>query len=94
MFKFLSVIYVYAIGMWAFSKYKQAEWMLATWHIVHIILIGFLLLLGMIDWLFMPLNFAWKHLGGSAHEFLISPALYMIAGIAYACLQSQQNERN
>ncbi len=76
-------MYVYGIGTWVFSSFKHATWMLGVWHIVHLVLIGFLVLLGLIDWFFVPLSFAWKHLGGSAHEFLISPALYIIAGIAY-----------
>lgn len=76
-------MYVYGIGMWVFSYYSNATWMIAVWHVVHLVLISFLVLLGIIDWFLMPVSFAWKHLGGSAHEFLISPALYIIAGIAH-----------
>ncbi len=87
-------MYVYGIGMWVFSNYNNAAWMLAVWHLVHLVLICFLLLIGLIDWFLIPLSFAWKHLGASAHEFLISPALYIIAGIVHTYSFSQIRKEN
>jgi len=88
-YKFLSVIYVYGIGMWALKKYSGAVWMIAVWHFVHLVLILFLLLIGFVDWFYIPLSFKWKHLGASAHEFLISPVLYCIAGIVHRSFFSE-----
>ena len=75
-YKLLTVAWVYGIGSWSLERMK-ALWMYGLWHLVHLVLIGFLIVLGCIDWGIGGLPFGWKHIAASIHELLISPVLYV-----------------
>jgi len=79
-FRFAVVIAVYGAGTWGLGKLPQ-KWLLGIWHLIHTILIGTLLLIGLWDWGIAPVSYAVRRLGNSIHEFLISPLLYLATAL-------------
>jgi hypothetical protein len=75
-YKLVGVVWVYGFGSWALQKICPV-WMNQLWHIIHILLLSFLIVVGVIDWSIGSVSFSWKHLAATIHEILISPVLYV-----------------
>ena len=78
--KFLSVLSIYLVGTYALKKYT-ADWMMYVWHLLHVIFISTLLLMGIYDWSFGELSDQTRNIANTLFEFLISPVIYIGAGI-------------
>jgi hypothetical protein len=78
--KFITILSIYGIGTFALKKYTT-EWMMYVWHLLHIIIIGLLLLIGLYDWSFGELSAQLRNVVNTLFEFLISPVIYVAIGI-------------
>jgi len=78
--KFAAIVIIYATGTFALKKYT-ADWMMYTWHLVHIIIIILLLLIGIYDWSFGEVSAQVRNVANTLFEFLISPVIYIGVGI-------------
>ncbi|MGN6178746.1 MAG: hypothetical protein ACTHNW_06175 [Mucilaginibacter sp.] len=78
--KFAAILTIYATGTFALRRYT-AEWMMFIWHLVHIVIIGLLLLIGIYDWTFGEISAQMRNVANTLFEFLISPLIYIGVGI-------------
>jgi hypothetical protein len=78
--KFGVVLAVYASGTVGLGKLPQ-KWLLQLWHLIHTTLIAVLVGIGLWDFAVSTLPYSFKRLGGSIHEFLISPLLYLATAL-------------
>jgi hypothetical protein len=79
-FKFASVLIVYAMGVMAFSR-RRPLWLLPLWHVLYGVLLLVLVLLGLFDTYISTFSPAFRSLGVSLHVFLISPVPYVFIAI-------------
>lgn len=75
-----SLLGVYALGTYHL-QFRNAAWMGALWHLVHLGGIAFLCVIGLFDWLIQPLSYPLRLMLRQVHEFLISPVLYVGMGL-------------
>jgi len=78
--KFLAILSIYGTGTLALRKYT-AEWMMYVWHLLHLIIITLLILIGIYDWSFGEISVQARNVANTLFEFLISPVIYIAAGI-------------
>lgn len=81
--KFAAIVVIYTIGTFALRKYT-AEWLMYIWHLLHIAVIVLLLLIGIYDWSFGEISAQFRNVANTLFEFLISPVIYIAAGILNA----------
>ena len=78
--KFLAILLVYGIGTLALKKYT-VDWMMLVWHLLHIAVILFLLVIGLYDWTFGVISDKLRNIASTFLEFLISPVFYAAIAI-------------
>jgi hypothetical protein len=82
----LLLVVVYAAGGWILSK-TGVGWMRALWHIVHISLIAFAMLVLAYGRLIGPVPYGIAASVRPILEFLISPVLYLAVGLLYRAMR-------
>lgn len=85
--RWLTILIVYLTGVWVLH-HMEPQWIAAIWHLIHAVLIGFLLLSAFIEFSWGPLPYAWRASVAPMVEFLISPVLYFGAGILYKSMKT------
>ena len=79
-FKFTAILLVYGIGTY-FLRKNSVSWMMQIWHVIHIVVIFFLLVIGLLDWSYGITNQQIRNIASTFLEILISPVLYVGMGI-------------
>jgi len=83
--RWLTIFFIYVIGTMVLKSTREA-WMLALWHIIHLGLIGFLMFIALFEYLISPVSYGIRASVAPIIEFLISPVLYMSAGLIYKAI--------
>lgn len=78
--KLMAILLVYGIGTFALKKYT-VSWMMLVWHLLHIAVILFLLVIGVYDWSFGVISDKLRNIASTFLEFLISPVFYAAIAI-------------
>ena len=80
--RWLTIFFIYIVGS-KVLKSTNESWMLAIWHIIHLGLIGYLLFVALYEYAIAPVSYGIRASVAPIIEFLISPVLYMSAGLVY-----------
>jgi len=83
--RWLTIFFIYVIGTRVLKSTKES-WMLAIWHIIHLGLIGFLMFIAFYEYFIAPVTYGIRASVAPIIEFLISPVLYMSAGLIYKAI--------
>jgi hypothetical protein len=83
--RWLTIFFIYVTGTRVLKSTKEA-WMLAIWHIIHLGLIGFLMFIAFYEYFIAPVTYGIRASVAPIIEFLISPVLYMSAGLIYKAI--------
>jgi hypothetical protein len=79
--RFASIIIVFGIGLWVFRKWGPPDWLVTIWLIFYGTGLLILVLLGIFDGWIHSFGQSFRDMTVTFHEFLISPAAYVIVGI-------------
>jgi hypothetical protein len=80
--RWLTIFFIYIVGTRVLKSTNEA-WMLAIWHLIHLGLIGYLFLVASYEYTIAPVPYGIRSSVAPIIEFLISPVLYMSAGLVY-----------
>lgn len=80
--RLLAVLVVYVTGARVLGN-SQARLLLFCWHAIHLVFMGLLLGLAMVEWGIKPISFGIRASIAPIIEFLISPLLYLAAGLLH-----------
>jgi len=79
--RFASIIIVFGTGLWVFRKWGPPDWLVTIWLIFYGTGLLILVLLGIFDGWIHSFGQSFRDMAVTFHEFLISPAAYVIVGI-------------
>jgi hypothetical protein len=82
-FRWFTIALVYATGG-IVLKQTGVDWLKAIWHLVHLTLILYLGAVTAYEYLIAPVSYAIRASVAPIIEFLISPVLYLCAGLVYS----------
>ena len=80
--RWLTIFFIYVIGSKVLKTTNEA-WMLAIWHFIHLVLISYLIIVAFFEYAIAPVSYGIRSSVAPIIEFLISPVLYMSAGLVY-----------
>ena len=83
LFRWFTIALVYATGGFVLRK-TGVDWLKAIWHLVHLTLIIYLGGVTAFEYLIAPVSYGIRASVAPIIEFLISPVLYMCAGLVYS----------
>ena len=83
--RWLTITFIYLVGARVLRNTGEA-WMVAIWHIIHIVMISFLLLVAAYEYGIGPVPYGVRSSVAPIIEFLISPVLYMGSGLIYTSI--------
>ena len=78
--KIFLVVIVYVIGTYALKNYVY-NWLMFIWHIIHVVVIGLLIIIGVYDLFFKTVSTELKNLSQTFLEILISPLFFVAVAI-------------
>jgi len=84
--RWLTITLVYMVGV-RVLKSTDELWLLTFWHIVHISLIAYLLIVAFFEYFVTAVPYGIRSSVAPIIEFLISPVLYLCAGLIYHAVQ-------
>jgi hypothetical protein len=64
-------------------------WLKYVWHLIHLLLIFYLLLIAFVEYFILPVPYGIRASVAPVVEFLVSPLLYMGAGVVYVSIHRQ-----
>jgi hypothetical protein len=82
-FRWVTITIVYVTGIYVLKNSSEA-WLLYLWNLVHLVVIGYLLLLAAYEYLIAPVPYGLRASVEPIVEFLVSPIIYIGMGILYA----------
>jgi len=85
--RWLTITFVYMVGA-RMLKSTDELWLLTIWHFVHITLIGYLLIVSFFEYFVRAVPYGIRASVAPIIEFLISPVLYMCAGLIFHTIES------
>lgn len=88
--RWTSITVVFVTGIFILRKVKES-WMLFLWNLIHVVVIGYLLLLAAYEFLIAPVSYGLRASVEPIIEFLVSPIIYIGMGIMY--MQIQKGEK-
>ena len=83
LFRWFTIALVYATGGFVL-KQTGVDWLKAIWHLVHLTLIIYLGAVTAYEYLIAPVSYGIRASVAPIIEFLISPVLYLCAGLVYS----------
>lgn len=90
--RWFAIALVYGSGIFVLRKTKVI-WLSSLWHLIHLALFGYLLMIGFYELLIAPVPYAIRASVAPIVEFLISPFLYLLMGVLHHTLIiSQSND--
>jgi hypothetical protein len=84
--RWLAITLVYLVGVRVLNSSNEL-WLLTFWHLVHISLITYLIVIAFIEYFIIAIPYGIRASVAPIVEFLISPVLYMCAGLIYHAVQ-------
>jgi hypothetical protein len=82
-FRWVTITIVYVTGIYVL-KNSSESWLLYLWNLVHVVVIGYLLVLAAYEYLIAPVPYGLRASVEPIVEFLVSPIIYIGMGILYA----------
>lgn len=89
--RWVNIFIVYLIGALVLQQ-SEVKWMSAIWHLIHLVLIGYLFSIAGWEYLVSPIPYGLRASVAPIVEFLISPVLYLGSGVLYYSLSRQYSE--
>lgn len=80
--RWVTITIVYIAGVLVLRRTNE-DWLIFVWHLIHLLLIVYLLLIAVIEYFIMPVPYGIRASVAPLVEFLISPLLYMGIGIVF-----------
>ena len=87
-FRWVTITLVYMTGAVVLRKTDEA-WLKYVWHLIHLLLIFYLLLIAFVEYFILPVPYGIRASVAPVVEFLVSPLLYMGAGVVYVSIHRQ-----
>lgn len=84
--QWVAILLVYGTGSLSLNLLKP-RWIIYLWHLAHWVLIPLLILLGLSDWWMGGLPRGLRLFAQSIGETLVSPTIYVLAGLLYVALK-------
>ena len=86
--RWLTIAFIYLVGAKVLLNTGIA-WMITIWHIIHALMISFLLIAAVYEYGIGPVPYGIRSSVAPIIEFLISPVLYMASGLIYTSLYNR-----
>lgn len=90
LFRWVNMSFVYVIGIFVIRKMTPA-WLLFSWNIVHIVLMGYLMLAAAYEYFIAPMPYGIRGSAAPIIEFLISPVFYVAMGLLYSSFHVEKD---
>lgn len=87
--RWVTITIVYITGVLVLKRTNE-DWLIFVWHLIHLVLIFYLLLIAFVEICITPVPYGIRASVAPIVEFLISPLLYLGAGVVYMSLQKKQ----
>jgi len=87
--RWLTITFVYLVGVRVLKSTNEL-WLLTFWHIVHVSLIAYLIIVAFFEYFITAVPYGIRASVAPIVEFLISPVLYMCAGLIFHTVQSNK----
>jgi hypothetical protein len=84
--RWITISIVYLVGVRVLKSTNEL-WLLTFWHFVHISLITYLLIVAFFEYFVSAVPYGIRASVAPIIEFLISPVLYLCAGLIYHAVQ-------
>lgn len=81
--RWINILLIYIVGILVIRT-MHPPWLLFTWNLIHIVLIGYLFLAAAYEQFIAPLPYGIRGSAAPIIEFLISPVFYMGMGLLYS----------
>ena len=86
--RWFTIAVIYLTGVIVLKRTDEA-WLKFIWHFIHLLLIFFLLLIAFVEYFIHPVSYGIRASVAPIVEFLVSPLLYMGAGVVYMSFQQK-----
>lgn len=91
-FRWLNILFVYGIGILVIQKMSPG-WLLFSWNLVHVVLMGYLAVAAAYEYFIAPMPYGVRGSAAPIIEFLISPVFYVIMGLVYHTLHTNEKKK-
>lgn len=90
--RWLTITIVYVTGVQVLKRTDE-DWLKFVWHLIHLLLIFYLLSIAFVEYFIMPVPYGIRASVAPIVEFLISPLLYMGAGVVFFSINDPEPEQ-
>lgn len=87
--RWVTITIVYITGVIVLKRTNE-DWLKFVWHLIHLVLIFYLLLIAFVEICITPVSYGIRASVAPIIEFLISPLLYLGAGVVYMSLKKEK----
>lgn len=84
--RWLTITLIYLVGVRVLKSTNEL-WLLTFWHVVHVSLITYLIIVAFFEYFVSAVPYGIRASVAPIVEFLISPILYLCAGLIYHAVQ-------